>query len=81
MKNIINTTRRVTVSTAAKVGTAAAGLMASGMALASGASSPGAAIAGEVSGGKADMGLVIGAIAILIGIIVVWSFTKRAAAK
>lgn len=81
MKNIMNTTRRVAASTTAKVGTAVTGLMASGMALASGSSSPGAAIAGEVSGGKADMGLVIGAIAILIGIIVVWSFTKRAAAK
>lgn len=79
MKNIINTTLRVAASTAAKVGTAATGLMASGMALASGTTSPGAAIAGEVSGGKADMGIVIGAIAILLGIIVVWAYTKRAA--
>jgi len=49
------------------------------MALASGSSSPGAAIAGEVAGGKADMGLVIGAIAVLLAIIVVWAYTKRAA--
>ncbi|PTT59852.1 hypothetical protein [Stenotrophomonas sp. HMWF003] len=79
MKNIMNTTRRVAASTTAKVGTAATGLMASGMALASGSSSPGAAIAGEVAGGKADMGLVIGAIAVLLAIIVVWAYTKRAA--
>ncbi len=79
MKNIMNTTRRVAASTTAKVGTAVTGLMASGMALASGASSPGAAIAGEVSGGKADIGLVIGAIAVLLALIVVWAYTKRAA--
>jgi len=79
MKNIMNTTRRVAASTTAKVGTAVTGLMVSGMALASGSSSPGAAIAGEVAGGKADMGLVIGAIAVLLAIIVVWAYTKRAA--
>jgi hypothetical protein len=75
MKNIINTTRRIAASTAAKVGTAATGLMASGMALAS----PGAAIASEVSGGKADMYLAIGACAILLAVAIIWAYTKRAA--
>lgn len=79
MKNIINTSRRFGASIATKVGTAATGLMASGMALASGSGSPGAAIAGEVAGGKGDMGLVIAACAILVGILVVWAYTKRAA--
>jgi len=79
MKNIINTTRRVAASTTAKVGTAVTGLMASGMALASGSGSPGSAIAGEMAGGKADIGLVIGACAILLALIVVWAYTKRAA--
>lgn len=79
MKNIMNTARRVAASTTAKVGTAVSGLMASGMALASGSGSPGSAIAGEMAGGKADIGLVVGACAVLLALIVVWAYTKRAA--
>lgn len=65
---------------AAGVGT---GLMvAAGSALAGGGgTSPGAAIAGEVSGGSAEMGLVFAGIAVLIGLLVVWAFTRRAAGK
>jgi hypothetical protein len=64
--------------TVAKVGAAGTALLASGAALASGGGSPGATIAGELSGGKADMMLVIGATAILLGLLIVWGYTKRA---
>ncbi|MEG0191654.1 MAG: hypothetical protein RR698_00625 [Stenotrophomonas sp.] len=76
---LMNNLRRVGASVPAKVSAGVATLMASGAALASGGGSPGAAIAGEVSGGKADMGIVFGAIAILLGLLVVWAYTKRAA--
>lgn len=74
----MNAARRFATSAGAKISAGTATLMASGAALASGATSPGAAIAGEVSGGKADMGLVIGACAILLGILIVWAYTRRA---
>ena len=76
----MNTLRRFGASTFTKIGAGAGALVASGAALASGGStSPGAAIAAEVSKGNADMAIVIGAIALLLGILVVWAFTKRAA--
>ena len=71
--------RRIGASTSAKLSAGFATLMASGAALASGASSPGAAIATEVGGGKGDMNLVIAAIAILLGVLVVWAYVRRAA--
>lgn len=74
----MNVARRFANNTAAKISAGTAALVASGAALASGSTSPGAAIAGEVSGGKADMGLVIGACAVLLGILIVWAYTRRA---
>lgn len=72
--------RRIGASTGTKIATGIATVMASGAALASGGSgSPGAAIAGELAGGKADIGLVIGACAILVGLVLVWAYVKRAA--
>ncbi|WP_313443520.1 hypothetical protein [Stenotrophomonas sp.] len=55
-----------------------AALMASGAALASGGS-PGAAVAAELASGKSEMGLIFAAVAVLIGLLVVWMYTKRAA--
>lgn len=75
----MNAARRFGASTAAKIGAGATALVASGAALASGSSSPGAAIAGEMAGGKADIGVVIGACAVLIGLILVWAYTRKAA--
>lgn len=65
-------------SVAAKVGTGATALVASGAAFASGGGSPGSAIAGELSGGKADVMLVIAAAAVIIGVLILWSYIKRA---
>jgi len=63
----------------AKVGTGAAALMASGAALASGGgTSPGSAIAAELSTGKNDVLLVVGAVAIILGVLVLWRYIKRA---
>lgn len=60
---------------AAGVGT---GLMvAAGSAMAG--SSPGQAIAGELSDGATQMGLVFSAVAILIGLLLVWSYIRRSA--
>ncbi|HEL5042540.1 hypothetical protein ACS0OQ_11150 [Stenotrophomonas riyadhensis] len=75
----MNAARRFGASTVAKIGAGTTALVASGAALASGSTSPGAAIAAEVAKGNADMALIIGAIAILLGILVVWAYTKRAA--
>ncbi|ALA86617.1 membrane protein [Stenotrophomonas maltophilia] len=76
----MNAARRFGASTVAKIGAGTTALVASGAALASGgASSPGAAIAGEMAGGKADIGVVIGACAVLIGLILVWAYTRKAA--
>lgn len=77
MKNVVNAARRFVSSTAGKVTAGASTLVASGAAFASGSGSPGAAIAGELSGGKTDMGLVIAACAILIGVAIVWAYIKR----
>lgn len=45
------------------------------------ATSPGAIMAGELSGGKADVGLIIAAVAVILGFILVWTLVKRAASK
>lgn len=68
------TTARNLVGKASAAGTA---LMASGAAFAGG-SSPGSAIAGELSGGKADVMLVVGAAAIILGALIVWGYVKKA---
>ncbi|MDH0071438.1 hypothetical protein N5D13_00345 [Stenotrophomonas maltophilia] len=74
-----NTLRRVGASVPAKVSAGVAALMASGAALASGGSgSPGAAIAGELSGGKADVMLVVAAAAVILGAIILWGYVKKA---
>lgn len=76
---LMNAARRFGASAVAKIGAGTTALVASGAALASGSSSPGAAIAGEMAGGKADIGVVIGACAVLIGLILVWAYTRKAA--
>lgn len=66
-------------SVGAKVSTGAAALVASGAAFAGGGGgSPGSAIAGELSGGKADVMLVIASAAVIIGVLILWSYVKRA---
>jgi len=60
-----------------KIAAGASGLMASGLALAQ--DSQGAAIAGELAGGKSEMGLVFAAVAVLIGALLVWAYIKRSA--
>ena len=39
---------------------------------------PGSAIAGELGTGKADVMLVIGAVAIILGALILWAYVKRA---
>lgn len=74
-----NNLRRFGASFPAKVSAGVATLMASGAALASGGSgSPGAAIAGELSGGKADVMLVVAAAAVILGAIILWGYVKKA---
>ena len=65
-------------STAAKVGAGTTALTASAMALAGGATSPGSAIAGELSGGKADVMLVVAAAAVILGALILWGYVKKA---
>ena len=62
---------------ATKAGAVGTGLLASGAAFAQ-STSPGSAIAGELSGGKSDVMLVIAAAAVIIGVLVLWSYVKRA---
>lgn len=78
MKNVVNAARRFASSTTAKVSAGASTLVASGAALAAGTGSPGAAVAGELASGKGDVMLVIGACAIIVGAIILWSYVKRA---
>lgn len=80
MKNKFNAVARWASSTSAKIGTGVATVMASGAAMASGGSgSPGAAIAGELAGGKAEIALVVAACSVLIGLLLLWAYTRRAA--
>ncbi len=74
----MNVARRFASTTAGKVGAGASALMASGAAFASGSSSPGAAIAGELSGGKSDVMLVVAAAAVILGAIILWGYVKKA---
>lgn len=62
-----------------KVGKSVAGFgsMVAGAAMAQ-ATSPGAAIAGELSDGKTEVMLVIAAAAVIIGVLVLWAYVKRA---
>lgn len=74
----MNQLRRFGASSVGKVSAGASSLMASGAAFASGGGTPGSAIAGEISGGKADVALVVSAIAIILGFIIVWRYVKKA---
>lgn len=60
---------------AAAFGTTA--MVLSGTAFAGG-SGPGDAIAGELAGGKAQQMIVIGAVAVMLGVLIVWALIKRA---
>lgn len=76
-RNALKSTNRFnTVKT--RVATAAGAMVAlPGLVMAQ-ATSPGAIMAGELSGGKADVGLIIAAVAVILGFILVWSLVKRA---
>lgn len=78
MKNVFDAGRRFAATTGAKVSAGATALMASGAALASGGGSPGSAIAGELSSGKSEVNLVIAAVAVILGVIILWGYIKRA---
>lgn len=65
-------------STAAKVSAGVTAMTTSALAFAGGATSPGAAIAGELAGGDADLMLIISACAVLLGILILWFYTKKA---
>ena len=63
----------------AQFATGAGALVASGAAFASGGGgSPGSAIAAELSGGKSDVMLVVAACAVIVGVLVLWRYVKRA---
>lgn len=70
--------RNATRSNAGRLAAATTAMVAPFAAFAGG-STPGAAIAGELAGGGADMGLIFGACAILIGLLLLWAYSKRAA--
>lgn len=74
----MNKLRRFGASIPGKVSAGATALMASGAAFASGSGSPGAAIAGELSSGKSEVNLVIAAVAVILGVIILWGYIKRA---
>ena len=79
MKKVLNAARRFASNAGGKIATGGTALMASGAAFASGGSgSPGAAIAGELSGGKADVMLVVAAAAVILGAIILWGYVKKA---
>ena len=75
----MNQLRRFGASTAGKLCAGASALMASGAAFASGGgASPGSAIAGELASGKSEVNLVIAAVAVILGVIILWGYIKRA---
>lgn len=74
----MNHVRRFGSSAAGKFGAGASALMASGAAFASGSGSPGSAIAGELASGKSEVNLVIAAVAVILGVIILWGYIKRA---
>lgn len=62
---------------AGKAAAAGSALVASGAAFAT-SSTPGSAIAGELSSGKSEVMLVVAAVAVIIGVLLLWSYIKRA---
>ena len=76
---VVNAGRRFAANTGAKIAAGGTALVASGAAMASGGGgSPGSAIAAELAGGKADVLLVITAVAVILGAIILWGYIKRA---
>lgn len=65
-------------SVGAKVAGGAGALVASAGAMAQAASSPGAAISGELAAGKTEVMLVIAAVAVILGVLILWAYIKRA---
>lgn len=79
LHNLFRDAGSVAKSTTAKVGAGLTAMSVSVFALAGGgASSPGSAIAGELSGGKADVMLVVAAAAVILGALILWGYVKRA---
>lgn len=79
IKQINHSLHKAFRSTAAKLSAGLATMTTSALALASGGGgSPGSAIAGELGTGKADVMLVIGAVAIILGALILWAYVKRA---
>ncbi|UNK44016.1 hypothetical protein MNO14_08205 [Luteimonas sp. S4-F44] len=77
--NIVRFTDRAASAlrtTGGKIAAGVTGMAASGLALAEGEA---AAVAAEVSGGKAEMGQIFAAVAILIGALLVWTYIKKSA--
>ena len=64
-------------SNVAKVAAGGSALVAAGLASAQ-STSPGAAISAELASGKADQMLIIGAVAVMLGVLIVWAYVKRA---
>lgn len=71
--------RSATRSNAGRFAAATTAMVAPFAAFAGGGSTPGAVIAGELAGGGADMGLIFAACAVLIGLLLLWAYSKRAA--
>ena len=79
IKSVARSLRTAFRSTGAKVATGVSTLGASALAFAGGGGgSPGAAIAGELGSGQADVMLVVGAVAIILGTLILWAYVKRA---
>lgn len=64
-------------SVGAKVAGGAGALVASAGAMAQ-STSPGAAISGELAAGKTEVMLVIAAVAVILGVLILWAYIKRA---
>lgn len=75
-RNFVNRTNQVMRSTAGKVGAGATAFL--GSAGAAVAATPGAAIAGSLSDGTSQVMLVIGAVALILGALILWAYVKRA---
>lgn len=70
--------RNLVTSTRAKASAAGTALMVgAGSAMAS-ATGPGDAIAGQLADGPSQLGIVFAAVAVLIGLLILWAYMKRA---
>ena len=87
MRHLVSFRQRAAgfASAAMSKGLALCSMVAAGIAtlfysgLAAASTTPGGAIAADLSGGEADMGLVFAAVAVLIGVLLVWSYVRRSA--